>query len=471
MMRLYFSFFILSLFTIISGYSKNTRIHGVSVEYKNKELVVYTYSDPVLMDKNILATSLVQERGNFNLTFDLHETSEVYIDLGKYKGILVTEPGKEYDIKLPPFEEVSERESRSPYFKQKPYWIGLNDKNEDELNYCLRSFIKDYHLKINDNVSDIYKNSSKIAAEAIISDLDKKYPDSGNKFFNSVKMYHFAELEYLVNKNNLDEVINKYFSGKPVQIQNPKYREVFRIIFTNFLSNKANSINGEEIYSLVNNGRFSQLVNFFIKDGYNRDFAEFAVLKGLYDAYYSKDFIKEGVLEAINNAGSEASTEETKLLSSKITKKLNHMVSGTHAPQFSLRDANGKETTLESFHGKYIYLNFIYTDSHDCQNELKLLKNVHQRYGEVLDVVTVSLDKDFNTSKNYWKDNKMEWVLLNGSDNNSIVNDYSVRSAPSFFLIAPDGILLLSPSPSVSEGFETVFVRAFRNYENKRKYK
>ena len=65
----------------------------------------------------------------------------------------------------------------------------------------------------------------------------------------------------------------------------------------------------------------------------------------------------------------------------------------------------------------------------------------------------------------------MEWVLLNGSENNSIVNDYSVRSAPSFFLIAPDGILLLSPSPSVSEGFETVFVRAFRNYENKRKYK
>jgi peroxiredoxin len=467
--RKVFVLFIISILTLSSGLSKETRIYGTSPEYKKKEFVFYTFNEPVLMEKLVLCSVVADNNGHFDITFEQNKTSEIYVEIGKYKGILITEPGNDYEIKLPPFTEISEFEERSVYFKRKPYWLGLPGKNDSDLNFQVRSFIKEYNLKIDENFSSIYKFASKDVADSIKSELNKKYPDSGNNFFNAVKLYSFAELDLLVNKNMTDVVINKYFAKNPILNDNTKYQEIFRVIFTNFLSKKASSIKGNQIYSLVNQGRFSELVSFFTKLGYNKELAEITVLKGLHDAYYSKDFVKEGVLDALRNAESKASNTSNRLLSAKITKKLTHISVGKNAPSFILPDINGEEVTLKSYEGRYIYLSFVHTDSPDCKKELNLLKNLQQRYNEVLDIVTISLDKKFNDTKVYWKKQNLRWTVLNGAIDKSVAESYSVKSTPSFYLIAPNGTFLLSPAPPVSRGFETEFVRAFRNHENLKK--
>jgi cytochrome oxidase Cu insertion factor (SCO1/SenC/PrrC family) len=423
------------------------------------------------MEKQVIKSVVVDSNGYFEISYEQKETFEIYVETGRYKGILITEPGNEYNIKLPPYETVPEIESRSPYFKRKQYWLGLPDKTESELNFHVRSFIKAYNIKLKDNFAAIYKKASKDAVETIKLELNKEYPDSDNIFFNSIKLYCFAELELLVSKNMIDDVLNKYFSKSPILSNNPKYQEIFRSISENFLSKKAGSIKGNEIYSLIKQGQFTELATFFSKLGYNKNFAEMIVLKGLHDGYYSNFFPKGGITRALKEAKSKASTAESRLLAEKISKKITHLTSGKSAPPIVLTDANGEEVTLKSFGNKYIYLNFIYTDSRDCQYELNIIKNIQQRYHEVLEIVTISLDKDFDVSKNYWKNNNFTWKLLDGSKDKDIADSYSVKSTPSFYLISPEGTLLLSPAPSVSKGFDAAFVNVFRRHENKRKRK
>lgn len=467
-MRVFASVFSALLLISVNCYAKSTRIYGNAPGYAGKELVFYTYKEPVLMEKQILNSVNVSANGQFNLLFEQNETFEVYVDIGRFKGALIAEPGNEYEIKLPPFTDIPEKELRSPFFKRKLYWLGFPDKTESDLNFRYRGFVKNYNKKVDDKFVAIYRNSSKDAAESIKKELDSLYPDSENKFFNDIKLYYFSELDYTVNRLNADVVINEYFSKTPILNKNPKYQEVFRAVFTNFLSKQAATIDGNKIYGLVDQGRFSGLVVFFIQKGYNKEFAEMAVLKGLYDGYYSKDFKKEGVLKALGELKSRSAENKNRILAEKIIKKLTRNAVGKNAPLFILPDVHGKEVSLKSLENKYILLNFVHTDSYDCKYELNLIKNIQQRYHEVLEIVSISMDKEFNSATRYWSDNNFTWVLLNGTADKNVADNYSVKSTPAFYLIAPDGTFLLSPAPSVSKGFDAAFIRIFRNYENRK---
>jgi hypothetical protein len=116
-----------------------------------------------------------------------------------------------------------------------------------------------------------------------------------------------------------------------------------------------------------------------------------------------------------------------------------------------------------------VYLNFFSTDNNESLQDLKLLKNVQQRFQQVLTVVSVSLGDDFNAAKQLWEKTGYNWPLLDASGNQKLAGAYRVKDFPTYYLIGPDGKLLLAPAPAVSRGFQAAFIRVFRNTENQRK--
>ncbi len=123
--------FFFSVLTLSHLSAQNVIISGKSEDYAGKDIILYTYPDPVVHQKELLGSAKAGKDGSFAITITVNRTSEIYTDLEKYTGTLVVEPGKNYTITLPPYSPRTKDEARSPYFKPTLYWLGLpNDPGE-----------------------------------------------------------------------------------------------------------------------------------------------------------------------------------------------------------------------------------------------------------------------------------------------------------------------------------------------------
>jgi len=464
----YFQIGILLLLISTQLNAQEITISGKAQDYSSKEISFYTIPDPVLHQKLELATTRVGTDGNFAVTLPVSQTIEIYTDLEKYCGTMVVEPGKNYIVTLPPFSLRTSNEAHSSYFKPAPYWLGLPGTDNSDLNFTVRSFVMDFNKETVKNTVPIYQEQSKEVVNEIIGRLETKYSANKNEYFKTLKKYYFAELEYAVNQHTPEYVIQKYFATEPVQLNHPVYQKAFETIFSDFLRKQSQDIHNREIITITNSGNYLKLISFFEHKGYNKGFAELVVLKGLNDGYYSNTFSKEGVMKAIETAQTATTSALLQPIAHQIKRKLSRLAVGGKAPAIKLSNPKKEIVTLDQFRGKYIYLSFFNSKSSDCRAELDSIVSIEKRLRQVLTVVSVSLDDDFEIAAKLWETRGYPWVLLNGSKQKQLIINYNATITPAFYLIDPDGSLKLSQAPSPSHGFEPLFLKMFRDYNFKR---
>jgi peroxiredoxin len=465
-------FYLFSLLLLVNVFqldAQTTLLYGKAPDYSGKEITFYTIPDPILLQKLELASTKVAPDGTFSVTFQVTSSIEICTDLEKYCGTMVVEPGKNYEVTLPPFTLRNSVEAHSAYFKPAFYWLGLPGTGNTDLNFSIRSFITDFNLETVKNTVPIYQNKSKEVVNEIIELLEKKYSDNRNDYFRTLKRFYYAELEYAIYQRTPEIVIQKYFSHYPVHLSHPVYQRAFETFFTDFLRKQSQDIQSQKIVSVTDSGDYAGLVSFFEKRGYEMEFAELVVLKGLYDGYYSGGFSKEGVIKAIEMARTATASPVLQTIAQQIKSKLTLLAVGGKAPEIRLSNQNKETVTLDRFSGKFVYLSFFKSTSSDCRTELDSIVTVEKKFRQVLKVVSVALDDDFTEAAKLWKTKGYTWELLNGSKQKQLVINYNASITPAFYLIAPDGTLLLSPAPSPTHGFEPFFLKEFRNYHFKHK--
>jgi len=381
---------------------------------------------------------------------------------------MVVEPGKNYTVTLPPFSLRTSNEAHSSYFKPAPYWLGLPAKDNSDLNFAVRSFVADFNSETVKNTISIYQKQSKEVVNEIIERIEAKYSANKNEYFKTLKKYYFAELEYAVNQRTPEFVIQEYFATEPVQLHHPIYQRAFETIFSDFLRKQSQNIQNREIVHLTNSGNYLKLVSLFENRGYKKEFAELVVLKGLNDGYYTNTFAKEGVMKAIEMAQTATTSAILQPIAHQIKRKLSLLAVGGKAPAIKLNNLKKMPVTLNQFRGKFIYLSFFNSKSSDCRAELDSIVSIEKRLRQVLTVVSIALDDNFDAAVKLWNSKGYKWELLDGSKQKQLINNYNASITPAFYLIDPDGALKLSQAPSPSHGFEPLFLKMFRDYNFKR---
>lgn len=449
--------------------AQNTLLYGKAADYRTKQITFYSLPDPILHLKQELATTTVASDGTFSLLVPINETREIYSDLEKYCGTMVAEPGKNYEVALPPYSPRTSAEAHSIYFKPAPYWLGLPGTDNTDLNFSVRSFLTDYNLETVRNTTQIYQQKSKEVVTQIIERLDKKYASIETAYFKTLKKYSLAELEFAVYQNNIDFIIQKYFAIQPIQPDHPAYQRAFDLVFTDYLRKQSQDNRNRKIITFINSGNYTDLVAFFESKGFKKEFAEMVVLKGLYEGYYTGGFSKEGVLKAIQMAQSATATPRLEAIALHIKTKLTLLAVGEKAPTFSLPNIRKEAVTPDQFEGKFVYLSFFNSDSFDCRTETDSIASLEKRLRPILTVISVAVDDDFNNASKLWKTKGYSWELLNGSRQKQLILNYNASITPVFYLISPEGTLLLSQAPSPSHGFESAFLKLFREFNFKHK--
>jgi peroxiredoxin len=112
------------------------------------------------------------------------------------------------------------------------------------------------------------------------------------------------------------------------------------------------------------------------------------------------------------------------------------------APDFTLKDLNGKTVPLSTFKGKVVLLNFFATWCPPCRAEMPALNKLyHTLKPRGLEVVAVSTDRSINDIKNFLERYRVDFPILFDSDR-SAAKQYRVFSMPTTFLIDRNGMIV-----------------------------
>lgn len=111
----------------------------------------------------------------------------------------------------------------------------------------------------------------------------------------------------------------------------------------------------------------------------------------------------------------------------------------TEALDFTLKNLEGSEISLEDFEGKVVFLNFWATWCGPCREEMPSMEKLWQRFKEEAFVIlAVDLREEKEEVNSFMKDYGLTFSVLLDS-RGEVANNYGIRAIPTTFLIDSEG--------------------------------
>lgn len=449
-----------------SAQQHNTQVFGHAPEYKNMGLVFQHYQNYLNFEEEELFSLQVDSLGYFSFDLSLKETTYAFADLGSYRGFIYLSPGQQYELKLPPFKPIPQSQRLNPFFQREPISIGIINQDGNDLNAQIRNFDDAFYHELDSKAIRLMASRNKQAVKAIIDSLEIRFPDNTDPYFKSHKEFRYARLEMLTSRNPEKEIIHKYFSSRPVHFNLPAYWETFRDVFRGF---GRKTLEKDFTPPLT----FNKTVQLIQQDTtyQRRDISELMSLWTIYQSYHEKLLPPQRALQLLQETSDSAHIEEIKTTAGALHKKIAALQPGSDAPDFSLMDFNRKEYNLEDFKGKFVYLNFMHSENYNCLQELRLLPRIFNTFEKDLEIVTILTDDNYEKAANFAEDADYQWTFLHFGMNANVLRKYNIKAVPQYYLINPEGKLILSPAPAPGENFHDNFIKQYRDYQHEQQRK
>lgn len=470
---------IVLLSVITSVNAQKTIIQGCNQTYKGQEIKVFSCTDYISGTKTLVGSGLVDSLGYFKIDIDIKTTCRLTLDLGRICGVLYADTSMTYNIVLPDFRPKTKGDILNPYFQPDEILVGIKNPDRYNINmyvdmfdYTYEEYLAQNYYMISASDRNYQKQFGKpvqTAVDSIINKIEQSFDTIPNEFFRTYREYKYAWLKFVSYMRDWRYMSREYFNDQPIAYENPAYMDLFNQMFTNFLKFYMNTREGERIYSDIALAKSPVKAKQTLANSLaitNDTLQEMVLLKGIHDALYDCYFTTSSLLIALDSIKSTSKIQQHKQIAQNIEKKNNAVKVGTMAPEFCLADTAGVFRSVDEYKGKYVYLNFVSIDNYTCVQDLEQLKLLNEKTKGVMDVVSISIDDDFDSVKKLFKRNGYNWTLLDVKGDKSVVDRYKVKVYPSYFLIDTDGTLCMSPAISPSEDFESRFKQIFQKRQH-----
>ena len=440
-----------------SIFAEKVVLTGNASDYAGESLTFLTYTDQITFTEEELCTCKVESDGDFSCTFNIDETSYVFLHLGAYEAFLFVEPGREYEILLPEPKEKTIADELNPYFSPVLYHLGIENASESELNYQMAFFNEVYTKMVENNSYLIYTKSSKLNVEKEIEKVDSLFKGVDNKYFNDFKKYKYAAFRHLSYQEKAKSISNTYYLNKEVLYHNNAYMELFDQVYDEYFQYFGRTDSGKQIYNDINKLKsITALERTLGQDSIlkNDTLKELVILKCLHDEFYDDNFSRSAMLVILDSLKLTTNINEHKIIASNIREKVTKLMVGFTPPHFELYDKDSNLVSLDSFKGRYVYLGFCTTISYGCIKEFGMLQNLYENHKDHFDIVMICMDETFSQMKRFVEMKGYSYTFLYYGNQSEVFKDYDIRAFPTYYFIDKDGKLAISPAPSPDQNAE-----------------
>jgi peroxiredoxin len=111
------------------------------------------------------------------------------------------------------------------------------------------------------------------------------------------------------------------------------------------------------------------------------------------------------------------------------------------APEFDLKDPNGKSVRLADFRGRPLVINFWATWCPPCRKEMPSMQRAHEIFAkEGIGLIAINVGEDADTVAQFLTDTQVAFPLPL-DETSAVVMSYPVRGLPTTFVLDPEGRL------------------------------
>lgn len=395
--------------------------------------------------------------GRFEITCRIMHPMRVYIEAGTFKGELVIEPGKKYEILL---HQPDEYAVKTPGILT-PVPVEFLNADTTELNYLLYDFQERFDRLLDDYQGSISAKDPKILGkiDTLESLFKKKYYEYKSDYLNEHIHFTFGALQEKLTLENRLPVFDKYMRGKKVSPESDDYMDFFHEYFSIISSG---FIGSTPVKLLINNRQsFRELMLYFgQKKGLENDtLCEMLVIKSLSEAKQFEDIRLSSVLAVLDSASLQCKSDFNRKSAVRLKAAMQLMQKGYPLPDVTFENMAGEQVSLKDFKGKYLYLNFWTTWCKTCLQELLLLPEQDKTYGSKITFISISVDKDKKTVEAFLKNYpKFKWEFLYCNNYRELKKTMKVMAIPYYCFTDKEGKILNFPALNPAE-METEFYK------------
>ncbi len=448
---------IFSVFCPIIIQAQKVILTGKAPSYAGGKLTFYRTSDWITGTEEVVCTAIVSDSGTFYAEVPSIATEQLFIYLGIYQGYFYVEPGKSYDLVFPERRDKSPDNILNPYFEPVQIHLGMTNFQSDDLNMLIVMFDDAFIPYYDKHVNTIYSKPDYKKLDEDIRQMEEPFAKYKHSYFEAYRKYHYGILKMLSNSQRVQSLSDEYFNNQPVLYRNTAYADLFNQVFDKYFIFFGRTESGGKIFDDINNqGSYAAVLNTLSRNqNFSNDtLTELVLLKQLHDEYYGSQFSRNGLLNILDSLTIRTTIEEHRRIAQLIKTKITRLQQGYEPPPFELNDTEGNTVKLSDFKGRYVYLNFCTCQSYSCLNEFNMLSELYRKHKDRLAIITVTTDPQEDVLKQFLTKNNYSWLFLHYDKQPSILKEYDIRAYPTYFLIGPDGKLILSPAASPAENFE-----------------
>ncbi|MCL4856620.1 MAG: TlpA family protein disulfide reductase [Flavobacteriales bacterium] len=173
---------------------------------------------------------------------------------------------------------------------------------------------------------------------------------------------------------------------------------------------------------------------------------------------------------------------QQKIIASEILQLLTEkkLDKGTTPPDFKLYNQHNELISLQSFKGKYLYINFWATWNIPSQKEMKVMETLYKKYGNDIEFLSICTDNNIDKMNNFLKRNPTyTWKFLHIGKNQKLLDDFSVATVPTYIFIDDKLNIISAPAPrpggsaerSTEENIEKYFFEITKANQNSNPFK
>jgi len=442
----------------LNVFSQNTSISGKALGAELMKIKLYTYADFISEIPVKISETTVDSLGYFCFKFSLNQILYTWLQIDNFKGEVYIEPGKKYFLDIKP-NNYKDDIKESPYLSNLKLDINWVNSEHNNINIL----ISDINKKYNDFILNFFNLLYVSRSRAIVDSLKKEFElitINSNQYVKNYARYKIATLEQSGNLKNRKRLFAEYINNQQVQYNNVEYMYFFNQFYEKFFFNGNHYLRADNLERFINiDKNYITILDSLGRDSLvkNELIRELVFLKGLKELYYSKKFKSENIIEILNAFSKKTKFSEHKLIAQNLINSFKRLKQESKAPNFSLKSVNNGVYSSNDFLGKYTYVSFFTTWCVGCLPDMEAIKELHKKYGDKINFVSISGDKQDLNVLYYVKKNKYNWVFLLASSDFSVLETFEVKTYPIFLLIDESGKIVDYPALKPSQGIEHKF--------------
>ena len=427
----------------LSVSAQNVTITGRSNK-TNTLIRLFAYEDLVNETGILLNQSQTDPQGNFILEGHVKQIlpARIYVGL-EYVDLILT-PNATYDIEI----IVPEQQENVSYFEKELPTIRVKRATDKGIYRQIIYSEEIINAYMTEHFNQIYRGRQVRYIDSIQNTINREVPNITSDYVKDHNRYKIAAIKLGISTDGGKRIIKDYYDGQPVLYAQSAYIDLFKELFDGYFNSAA--YDGHLLNDAFAEGpapfkKYPDTDPFMAK---NPQLAELITIYNLQKLCYGDRGTSRLAKDHLNYLKSQTKHAEHKTIISDFFTKYNRLAPGTDAPEFTLKDRDGKDVSLSDFKNGLVLLQFVDGASAVSEHQFAELRSLHHQWQDSVQILTIAPHDRMDFFKQQFTEKKQDWPLLDLGDNILLLEAYNVRTFPEYILIRKDNKIGEAPAPS-----------------------